>query len=388
MRFLSDLVRRRWMFLVSTAVCVGMVAVGSTQAAQQPLVHVKTVDLSDAFNSTSGYGDNPLAVAFDGTHAYVGGFRAAAGSAATVGVVKVENLVGAGATAVTPLPASQFDSPAGRGVDAMDFAAGSLYLIADSGAAATSFVRGLDTGGSTLWTRSPNERPMAMAFDPVGKGSGPAVAYVIQGSGFVRYVDPASGAAQGNGTSIFQGNSAYRALDIDSNGNLAASHSDRVNVGLRFGETSLRKLDGVTAGLDSVVLKNANTNLVGQGVAILEGLGSDLLAVSGRVMTQFTDLSGGTSPVSDVNVHIHNLNGSVGGLTQLTLTGDEDGIGTPWAGNVKNLSFGYDASNSQPTLLVLDFVGRRLDVYQVPEPTISLMLGAALVMLTYRRRRC
>lgn len=387
MRNLPANVKLGWTPAFRAVVVVGVFAIGSAQAAQQSLVHVKSVDLGDAFNSTSGYGDNPLSLAFDGTSAYVGGFRAAAGSSPTVGVVKVENILGGGVTGITPLPASQFDSPAGRGIDAMDYAAGSVYLIADSGAAATSFVRGLDTTGSTLWTRTPNERPMAMAFDTVGKGSGPAVAYVIQGSGFVRYVDPASGAAQGNGTSIFQGNSAYRALDFDSQGNLAASHSDRVNVGLRFGETSLRKLDGITSGLDSVVVKNANTNLVGQGVAILEGLGSDLLAISGRAMTQFTDLSGGTSVVSDLDVHIRNLDGSATGLTQLTLTGDENGIGAPWGGNVKNLSFGYDASNNQPTLLVLDFVGRRLEVYQVPEPTIPVMLGAAVWILACRRGR-
>ena len=126
-------------------------------------------------------------------------------------------------------------------------------------------------------------------------------------------------------------------------------------------------------------------NNIGQGIAILEDVGSDLLAVTGRNMTQFTDLTGGTSAVDDTRVHIRNLDGTIGSLTQIVLNGDEDGIGTPWTDDIKNLAFGRDATGN-PVLLVVDFTGRRLDVYRVPEP--AMIVSVALAGLVALRRRC
>ena len=42
---------------------------------QQTLVHTNQITLGAEFNETSGYGDNPLSITFDGTNAYVGGYN-------------------------------------------------------------------------------------------------------------------------------------------------------------------------------------------------------------------------------------------------------------------------------------------------------------------------
>ena len=117
----------------------------------------------------------------------------------------------------------------------------------------------------------------------------------------------------------------------------------------------------------------------------LEDLGGDLLALSGRNQTTLTDSLGAVTAAPDTQVHIRNLDGSVTGLTQVSLTGAENGIGTAWLGDTENLVFGLDASGVG-TLLVLDFDGRRLDVYQVPEPASMAMIGLGAFLLARRRR--
>jgi len=126
-------------------------------------------------------------------------------------------------------------------------------------------------------------------------------------------------------------------------------------------------------------------NNVGQGIVILEDVGSDLLALSGRNQTTLTDSLGGVTNVVDTRVHIRNLDGSATGLTQFELNGDENGIGTPWLNDTKNLSFGVDG-RGRPVLLVVDFVDRRLDVY-VPEPGTLGLLGVSALLAMARRRR-
>jgi hypothetical protein len=146
-----------------------------------------------------------------------------------------------------------------------------------------------------------------------------------------------------------------------------------------------QSLEGSADRLSTSVVRDSPVNNIGQGVAILEDVGADLLAFSGRDLTTLTDLNGGVSQVADTSVHIRNLDGSTTGLSQIVLTGDEDGIGTPWSGDIKNLAFGFDDAG-RATLLVVDLASRRLDVYQVPEPAGATLAGLALLLGVVMRR--
>lgn len=385
---------RRQLLLATGALFA--LAAPAALAAQAELTHVSSIDLSGQFNSQTQYGSNPLSVAFDGTNAYIGGYNNS-GATADIGVVKVSNIFG-GAAAFAPLANSIFSSPNARGLDAVAFdpLTGALLMAHDSGSAATSFIsRRSAADGSNVWSVSNPQgaRPTAMAVDPTGDGGSSGVGFLVQGSGRRRLLNMATGATVFDGSNGGIINSsptafgtAWRGLAFDADGNVAISEDTGFQYGVRTNSNQWMSLGSVLNTTSSSIAKDVAVNNVGQGVAILEDLGSDLLAVAGRNMTQFTDLSAGVSAVDDTKVHIRNLDGSDTGLTQIVLSGDEDGIGSPWTGDIKNLAFGTNASGD-PTLLVLDFTERRLDVYVVPEPAMLAGLAlAGLVVIRPRRR--
>ena len=376
--------------MITCAVAALLTAVAAN-AAQTPLVHVSSIDLSSQFNSTTGYGQNPLSIAFDGTNAYVGGYNSTA-AAANIGVVKVSTIFG-GTAGFAPLPNTQFSSPATRGLDALAYegGTGSLIMAHDGGTAATSFIsRRNASDGSSVWSMANPQgaRPWAMAVDPLGDNGSAGVGFLVSGSGRRRLLSLATGANIFDGTNGGIINTSpltstnWRALEFDDLGNVVVGNQDGYGYGVRNTNNQWKTLAGVLNLTTRSVLKNVATNNVGQGIVVLEDVGSDLLAMSGRAMTTFTDSLGGVTTVADTKVHIRKLDGSVTDLTQIVLNGDEDGIGAAWAGNIKNLAFGVDG-RGRPVLVVVDYVGRRLDVY-VPEPATLGLLGVSALLALVR----
>jgi hypothetical protein len=373
--------------------------VASAGAAQIPLYHQAVIDLGPYFNDTTGYGDNPLSVAFDGVNAYVGGYKATTASPGTVGVVRIDSVLGP-LPGFTPLSNTLFTCPQLRGLDALAYepGTGALLMSHDSGTAGTSFISRRDPAdGSVVWTVNgpQNARPFAMAIDPVGDNGSPGVAFLTQGSGRRRLLSLATGATIFDGTNggiintSPDSGTTWRAIAFDDVGNVVVANQRAYGYGVRNTYNQWMTLGGTLNLTTRSVLKSVEVNNVGQGIVILEDLGSDLLAFSCRrtdpnnFTMRLTDALGGFTDVDTRRVLIRNLDGTTTGLTQLELVGDEDGIGTPWTSDIKNLAFGHD-SLGRPVLLVVDFVGRRLDVYLVPEPAAVILALSGLLML--RRR--
>jgi autotransporter-associated beta strand protein len=365
-------------FLGTLAILVfGNAAMVAAVAPAANLTHLSTIYLDTQFNETSGYGDNPLSLAFDGETAYVGGFNNS-GADATIGVVKVSGLFGT-EPLFTPMPLTQFVSPTGRGLDSLAYEAGndSLILHHDAGGSQEGFIsRRAASDGAEVWSvaNPQGARPLgAVGIDPLGDNGSPGVGFLVQGSGRRRLLSMTDGSTiyDGSDGGIILGEkddvtdfgTAWRGVSFDSAGNIVTAEQDYYGYGVRIGTNQWQSLDGTNDRTSKSIVKNVGSNFVGQGVAIIEESGSSLLAVSGRNMTQFTDLLGGVTDVSDTNVQIRNLDGSTTGLTQIELNGGENGVGTPWRNDTKALTFGVDGGG-RGTLLVVDFIERRLDVYQ------------------------
>jgi hypothetical protein len=377
--------------LTMAAAVTALTASAAFAGPQQTLVHTNQILLGAEFNETSGYGDNPLSITFDGNNAYVGGYNNGPVSPGTIGVVKVLNVTGA-APSTQLLANSLISSPDLRGFDALayDAASDSIFTFHDSGVFLTSLIsRRSVTDGSEVWTTtSPaNQRVMAGAIDPTGDAGSPAVAFLAQGQGrrlALKVSDgsilyDASGGSNPGGIILGEKNAtddfgtAWRALTFDASGNIAVTEQDYFGYGTRIADNQWQSLDSVANRISKSVEDDGAINFAGQGIAILPGLGvdgADLLAFSGRGMSQTTDLDGNITAVSNTQVHLRNIDGSTTGLSQIALTGGEDSIGADWLNNTKNLAFGLDGSGT-PTLLVLDFIEKRLDVYQIQTASLA-----------------
>lgn len=366
---------KRSLFTAATAAT--MLVSASTASAQW--AQVNRIFLDDVFNADSAYGDNPVSIGFDGSTAYIGGLNNG-GNVDSVGIVRVTDLYGAfGSATVTGLADSAFTAVGGRGLQSLayDAATDSVLGAYDTGGTG-SFVNRLDTTGSPIWTTTdPNgRRPFVVGADPLAPNGDPSMAaFLSQGSGRRLALDINDGSlvySTSDGGIIFDGDlgSAFRGMDFDSEGNLAFATINGVGYYTRAGVNSFSLAEKILTG---------GANNVGRDVAILEGAGAngeDLLALALR---DSTTLDGGS--ISDANVFITTLDGTI----VQTLTGDESGLAAAFANDTKALDFGY-APDGTPTLVIADLVERRLDVYQIPEPTSLALLGLGGLGLLRRRR--
>ncbi len=403
------------------AAAASALAAGQAHAQQQfSLQHAQSVPLPQFFGAgtmgepASPFGSNPLSVTFDGTNVFVGGFNGGT-TAATAGIVRVDNVLGSVSPTVTGLNPSVFTAQPARGLDYMASHAGAVYALYDEGGANTGgFVRRYDQAGNQQWSVSPTNivagyRPTALAIDPLADAGQPALGMVGIGSGrraalrlsdgAVVYGPSGSTAPLGeivnpnpnnvNGVTL---GFTYRGLAFDSQGNVAVTAAGGTSYGLRDtqGGTNFNRftnLDGVASSTSPIAVKQTNLDpagFVGQGLGFLEGLGTQtLLAASHRVGTPFqltlTSSRPGVPPITDLDsrhVHLFTTTGALpADLRNPTLTGEEDGLGESWTADVKGIAVGRDANNL-PALFVVSFVDRRLDVYNL-EPEWNASTGGA-----------
>lgn len=366
---------------LSAAVTVTGVALSASTSQAQTFEQINTVSLDGVFNGSSDFGDNPVSVAFDGTTAFVGGFNNT-GAAGNVGVVAVTDLFGVyGSATTTGLAPTVTEVVAGRAFNsvAYDAVSGDLLVGYDSGSASTGFIaRHSGVDGSQVWqTVSPDARRVfAVGVDPQAPDGGQLAAFFSQGSGRRLALDFDDGSlvfsdgqpSPGGAIIVTATNTGYRGADFDSDGNLATAASSGQSYHAR---SSVNTFD------NSVVLDDDGLNNVGRDVAILEDAGfagEDLLAHVLR------DSNAG---IDDTNVIITDLSGNV--IT--ALTGDESGLATAFTSDNKAVDFAL-APDGTPTLVVTDFVERRLDVYSIviPEPASLGLLSLGGLALLRRRK--
>jgi autotransporter-associated beta strand protein len=384
-------------------------------AVQFTLQHTNEIDLGSYFfgpgnqgpgSPSSGYGTNPLSIAFDGTNAYIGGYNNS-GTSDNAGIVEIPNVLSAALTPGIPFAATQVPVT-GRGINDMayDPVSGAVYYGVDTGSTATSFIARLNTNGTIQWQTlmgasvgafaTSNARAWDLAIDPRGNTStnpaSPEVATIFRSSGRRATFNTTTGALDAGpsgapnpgpvilGTPNQYGNS-WRSLAFDANGDMVAQTGQGIVVGVRASDTSFATLGGTTGNTSSVISKGVTFDNIGNGIAFVNGLVNDRSGIQSNLLVfaapagstaQFSQSLTSVTDNSTVNIdsrqiQIRNVDGTTTGLTQTFLTGAEDDLGTAFTGDTKNFAVGTDA-NGLPVILSVDFTQKRLDIYSV-EPT-------------------
>jgi len=373
-----------WRRTLAAMCMIGISVTARTARAADPLfVHKYKIVLGEHFGEGSPDGVRSLSLTCDGTNAYVGGVSSR--TTPSIGIVMIAN-VASDTPQIAGVAGSQFPIQT-RGIwsyNALAFDKESKSLIAahDGGAAGSSFVRRINPAdGAIAWSVTNSDRPAAMATDPKGDAGKPAVAYLVEGSPQLRLLSlstgqpiqlpPQSGSLQA-GPNEFDLN--WRTIGFDPKGNVVTAsvkgccygkRSADVSAGPRWGRIDG---EGSTQGVSTVITKKGATLcMMGPSVAILDGVGGrDLLALSvqHKLVTHTVSVDAVEQKVADSKVHIRNVDGSTDGVATLELSGDEDGVGTPWTGNTKALWFG-PLDQGGRALIVVDHKEARVDVYTV-----------------------
>jgi hypothetical protein len=357
------------------AVC-GLCAVAG---AQVQLDLRAQVDLSSVHNSggTNFIGNNPSAVAWNGTDAWVAGYNQT-GASAAVGIVRISNVL-TGASIGNRFGLTT--TPSSRGFTGLDIRGGDLAAAVDTGAGSADSVALYNTGTETRTWRIGDVAPAAndvtrrgngVAFDPGfnGGGTNQGVAYLSIGSGRRHLLNATNGAyinGQNAGGIINFAAASTTWRDVDFNpatGDLYARESNRLGRILRSADNGFAGPMVAVGGLTQAIpVDNQNLAFVNSSAF------GDFIILNDR-----TTVSAGQ--LFSNNVKVFTPSG-----TPLTLSFPA-GF-TPATGNGA-YDFSFDAGTQ--TLAVTDFANRQLYIFAVPSPSAAALLGLGGLVAARRRR--
>ncbi len=156
-------------------------SLAAVTAAQVSLTHISTIDVSSTSNGLNPeyIGNNPMAVAWNGTDLFLAGFNST-GAVGNVGIVKISNAL------TTPTPGIAFGvvgaTPNVRGYTGLDIAGTKLVAAYDPGAVSPVGITGWDLTGTSLWAKN-GRGGSGVAMDPGFVGVDFGVGWTTFGSG-------------------------------------------------------------------------------------------------------------------------------------------------------------------------------------------------------------
>jgi hypothetical protein len=194
---------------------LGVVALGAllSASAQVSFTHIKSVDISRYFNG-SQLGSIACDVAFDGSNLYIAGMSVSNTSPASVGVLKVTNVLSLDVGSWGYVPLITLTQAAQSRSSYIVYRDGFLYLgtgLGDSSNnAANTGIRKFDAATGTQisdWNitgvvlpsdLSNSSRAECIEIDPGYQGNNPSLAVLARGRGFIFRRDFATGSALPN----------------------------------------------------------------------------------------------------------------------------------------------------------------------------------------------
>ncbi|MGC6489052.1 MAG: hypothetical protein ACON4Z_15495, partial [Planctomycetota bacterium] len=322
---------------------VAILSMAAGLAAQVNLVHMGGVDLtstSDPLNAEY-IGNNPSAIAWNGTDLYAAGFNQSGGTANT-GITLVAGALSGGT------PSAAFGVLATnnlRGYSGLDISAAGLAAAWDNGGAAPEGIQGFDATGALLWQKSARGGS-GVGFDPGFGGVDAGTGWTTFGSGRRALQDNATGAdiyTTANGMIISAPTSGtfWRDMDFDdATGDIYLRRGNDVVAHTRTGGNSV-------TGSRFVQDNGTNGNFVAIQNVAYAGVEGGLVFWNDRAST-----AGGQAFANVVK-----CNGADGTPLAINFGGftAPDGNG--------GYDFSYDAASN--TLAIMDFANRTVDVFFV-----------------------
>jgi hypothetical protein len=219
-----------------SALCAGL-------SAQITMTHLAEIDVSGVL---SGIGNNPSAVAWNGTDVYVAGYNGL-GTVQQVAINKLTAALSPSAAWGQPFGAEP-TTPSQRGYINLDFDPPTGFLVSgyDSGAASPQGIACWDANGLLLWAK--NARGSSGAgFDPGFPGGNPLLGYGIGWANFGqpgRALQDTSGndvwtLQTGMGITVAGQGANFRDMDFDQRtGDIYLRASNNVFRGVRTGDNA------------------------------------------------------------------------------------------------------------------------------------------------------
>ncbi|MDM7460864.1 MAG: hypothetical protein P3X24_004330 [bacterium] len=196
---------------------IGLSALVSA-AAQVSFTHIKSVDLSSYFPTDGQQGDLASDVAFDGSNLYIAGMSTANTTAASVGVLKIGNLLSLDVNSWTYTPLITLTQAGQSRASYIVYRDGFLYLGTGLGDSSNSTnntgIRKFDANTGTQisdWNTtgvvlpsdlSNSSRAECIEIDPGYQGNNPSLAVLARGRGFIFRRDFGAGTALPNILSV------------------------------------------------------------------------------------------------------------------------------------------------------------------------------------------
>lgn len=358
--------------------CFALVAAAGfagAASAQIQLDRIATIDLAgtaDITNTPLYIGNNPSAVWWNGTDAYVGGYNQQ-GAAAPTGIIRVASALGA----PTLGPAfGQVSTANSRGITSLSGLGASVFAALDNGAGNGDSVRSFSgPAGSLNWrigtaAADSTRRGDGVAVDPGFNGSGPAVSYLAIGSGRRHRLDITAGTylnGQNAGAIInfAPTSTTWRDVAFDpATGDLYSRESNRVGRAVRNGDNSfvgsastVLGAIAAAAGVDNQNLEFVSNSAFGSFIIFNDrqtpGAGQSFSSV-----VKAMDTSGNPLTLSFLN----------------------------YAPALGNGAYDFSWNAATGTLAITDFQNRQLNIFRIPAPGAASLIAFAGLAAARRRR--